>query len=52
MHERAAALTDAADRNAFFALPLNREIETAFARKGWLAARAGRRRDAAGTAGP
>jgi len=37
LHERAAALSDAGERDAFFALPLNSEIEDAFARKLWPA---------------
>jgi tetratricopeptide (TPR) repeat protein len=35
MHERATPLTDQGEREAFFALPLNREIEDAFTGKGW-----------------
>jgi tetratricopeptide (TPR) repeat protein len=35
MHERAGALSDPGERDAFFALPLNREIEEAATGQGW-----------------
>jgi hypothetical protein len=35
LHARAAVLSDDGEREAFFDLPLNREIEDAFSRQRW-----------------
>jgi hypothetical protein len=41
MRERAVPLTDQCDREAFFAVPLNREIERAFNENEWPGTEAG-----------